>query len=140
MDREEYIDYLKSQNGECGCPNLQRLYSISRKLTGIVIQADNMKNGVDLDNPREEDLDYIMGYRQKVADVRIEYNNYLKELTRKINDETLELILHAAMNDNFDTVEKIKIHKSRLNYLTDLGEIIGAYCGGCETQVDIVSD
>lgn len=134
MNKQEYIGYLKTLNRSCECPVLQELYRLKEGTRGLVDKCAHMKAEADLENPREDDLDYLKKYRKNIIDGVTTCDEYYSKLTQMIDDETLELFFH----DEKKNYEKRKINKNLLVDLLNKKKIITTHCRNCNQQIDIL--
>ena len=76
MNRETYLEELRSQNGECSCPSLAVLYSKREDLNDLEKECKPLSKGLNLNHPKPEDLPRLRKFREKAEQLHVAENDY----------------------------------------------------------------
>ena len=134
MNREEYVAEIEKQIGYCGCSELKDLFEMRKKAEALEAKCDFYRENVDLENPREEDFQTLVAYRDDVINLQITAREYYKNLREHVEDERVVLALH-----NLDGLTDKRISVSEMDELLRrrVDYIFVYHCAKCNQQIDV---
>lgn len=134
MNRQEYLEQLRKNNGDCVCLPLAVLYNKKDKAQHLEKKCDSLAMEVDLDNPGPNNSLKLQLYRKKAEQLQNAIGNYHLEITDLIAEGDLNVFYHNSKDKSRNQISSKDLQK-RLNE----NELITINCSFCNQQVDILS-
>jgi len=135
MNREKYLAYLDKQNGYCECPPLAELFERRKEVVGLENRCDLYRADVDLDNPKSEDKQFLLGYKKAAKSLKAERTGYYVELSQLISSGDLRPKIHDEATQSSDSISVNPEQIIQLIEKTDA--IISLHCARCDQQIDV---
>ena len=134
MNREEYFSQLERKNGYCECDNLRELFEKIKRTEELEANCDFYKRNIDLENPRKEDLQIIIKYRDEFLNLRSAAREYHKFLGKCVKDNKVVLFLHSLEDL---TARKISVLERNSLLRKEKDAIFSYHCASCGQQIDV---
>ena len=136
MNREEYIEHLRKQNGYCDCPGLADLFEKRKKASALEAKCNFFKGNVNLDQANSGDLPFLEDYKKNIDDLKESINKYHSTLTGLASRGKIKLILHDSQG--FYPLREISL-ESDSDLLDEKDSIATIHCSRCDQQIDLYS-
>lgn len=134
MTKEEYLQQLMSKNDYCSCSQLSDLSNLGKESKKLEKICDEFRSTLDLENPKKEDLDYLLDYLSTRKKFETNVEKYNSQLDSLLNKGYLKLNLHFYKG----SWKKRKISLKSLGKLSKKS-LVTINCASCNQQIDILN-
>ena len=140
MDIDRYIAQLERQNGYCECPELQELFEKRRKLEALEASCSSFERNTDFENPRPEDIDFLLAFRKVVGKYPDQKDAYFTELGASAERGDVRLVLHDTERF-FPSEDNISIDEVyAMTEIEGRDALVTVNCNSCNQQIDTVDE